>query len=176
MSMHRRSPLPLPPSVDDFEKRRTVFEAWLLERGSSIKQPTNPYEVSRFTGPKSECVVYRKANNTISHWANGADAAYRAFLDGTAWRGASRGTRDPKTANLILSLAERDGWACCYCCTLLDMEMATIEHFVPVTSGGTSHMAILALGCGPCNKEAGHLPVRAKIEMAIRKRGDITND
>lgn len=170
MNMGRRIPAPLPPSVDAFEKRCKNFEAWLLEHGSSVKQPTNPYEVIRFTGLRNECVVYRKANGTISHWANGADQAYRAFLDGTAWRGAGRGTRDQKTANLILSLAGRDGWCCCYCCMPLDMETATIEHFVPVTSGGTSHMANLSLGCAPCNKEAGHLPVRAKVELAIRKR------
>lgn len=168
--MRHRIPEALPPSVNAFEKRRKVFEAWLLEHGSAIKQPTNPYEVIRFAGPENECVVYRKANDTISHWANGADKAYRAFLDRTDWRAAKRGHRDQKTANLILSLAERDGWTCCYCPTVLDMEAATIEHFMPITSGGNSHMANLSLACKPCNEEAGHMPVRAKIEMAIRNR------
>ena len=41
---------PLPSSVQDFDMRRAVFEAWLLERGLAIKQVTNPYEVIRFTG------------------------------------------------------------------------------------------------------------------------------
>lgn len=168
--MKHRVPPPLPPSVNAFNKQRKVFEAWLIEHGSAIKQPTNPYEVIRFTGPNTECVVYRKANDTISHWANGADKAYRAFLDRVDWRATARGKRDQKTLNMILSLAERDGWDCCYCPTPLDVETATIEHFVPITSGGNSHMANLSLSCQPCNTEAGHMPVRAKIEMAIRNR------
>lgn len=166
--MKHRIPESLPPNLAAFEKRRDAFEAWLLSRGSAIKQPTNPYEVIRFVGPQNECVVYRKANNTISHWANGADEAYRAFLDGGGWRATNRGQRDRKTVNLVLSLAQRDGWGCCYCQTMLDIDTATIEHFLSVTSGGNSHPANLALSCAPCNEEAGHLPVRAKLEMALK--------
>jgi len=175
MTMQRRVPPPLPPSVSAFNKQRKTFEAWLIERGSAVMQPTNPYEVSRFLGVSGECVVYRKANDTISHWANGADKAYRAFLDGTEWRAVKRGARDHRTVKLILSLAERDGWRCCYCTTTLDVETVTIEHFVPVTSGGNSHMANLSLCCHSCNAEASHMPVRAKIEMALRKHG-VVND
>ena len=87
---------PLPGSVQEFDKRRAVFEAWLLERGSAIKQATNPYEVIRFMGADAECIVYRKASGMISHWANGAADAYRAFLDGAPWRASVRGKRDPK--------------------------------------------------------------------------------
>ena len=74
---------PLPGSVQDFDKRRAAFEAWLLERGSAIKQVTNPYEVIRLMGVDTECIIYRKAKYAFSQWANGAAKAYRAFLDGT---------------------------------------------------------------------------------------------
>jgi 5-methylcytosine-specific restriction endonuclease McrA len=87
--------------------------------------------------------------------------------------GDPTGMRDRKTVNLVISLAERDGWDCCYCFASLNIETATIEHFVPVTSGGDSHMANLSLACRPCNQEAGHMPVRAKMEMAVRKRGRV---
>lgn len=166
----RRVPPPLPPSVNAFNKLRGTFEAWLAGRGSAVKQPTSPYEVMRFSGPQNECIVYRKANNTISHWANGADKAFRAFLDQTEWRAVDRGRRDQRTVNLILSLAARDGWGCAYCLAAMDMASATIEHFCPVTSGGNSHLANLSLCCAPCNAAAGCLPVRAKLEMAVRKR------
>ena len=162
--------VPLPGSIQEFDKRRPVFEAWLLERGSAIKQVTNPYEVIRFMGVNAECIVYRKANGTISHWANGAAEAYRAFLDGTPWRASARGKRDPKRANLVLSLARRDGWACVYCGTPTEIETVTIEHFVPITAGGTSHPANLSLAHKECNAEASHLSVREKIEMAVRNR------
>ena len=160
----------LPGSVQAFNKTRKVFEAWLLERGSAIKQATNPYEVIRFVGVSTECVVYRKANDTISNWSNGAAEAYRAFLDGAPWRATARGKRDPKRTNLILSLVQRDGWSCVFCGVPTDIETVTIEHFVPVTSGGNSHMANLSLAHRDCNAEASHLSVREKIEMIVRRR------
>ncbi len=162
--------VPLPSSVQAFDKRRAAFEAWLLERGSAIKQITNPYEVIRFMGIGTECIVYRKASDVISHWSDGAAEAYRAFLDGAPWRAGVRGKRDPKRANLVLSLAQRDGWACVFCGKATEIETVTIEHFVPITSGGTSHMANLSLAHKECNAGASHLSVREKIEMAVRNR------
>ena len=161
---------PLPGSVQDFDKRRAVFEAWLLERGSAIKQVTNPYEVIRFMGVDAECIVYRKANHAISHWANGAAEAYRAFLDGTPWRATARGKRDPKRTNLVLSLVRRHGWACVFCGKPTEIETVTVEHFVPVTAGGNSHMANLSLAHKECNAAASHLSVREKVELAVRNR------
>ena len=161
---------PLPGSVQDFDKRRAVFEAWLLERGSAIKQITNPYEVIRFMGVDAECIVYRKASGTISHWANGAADAYRAFLDGSPWRATARGKRDSKKFNLVLSLARRDGWACVFCGKPTEIETVTVEHFVPITAGGTSHMANLSLAHKECNAAASHLSVREKVELAVRNR------
>ena len=162
--------IPLPGSVQDFDTRRAVFEAWLLERGSAVKQATNPYEVIRFTGIDAERIVYRKANETISHWANGAAEAYRAFLDGASWRASARGKRDPKRTNMVLSLAKRDGWACVYCGKPTEIETVTVEHFVPITAGGNSHLANLSLAHKECNAAASHLSVREKVELAVRKR------
>jgi hypothetical protein len=169
MPAHNRQ-VPLPSSVQAFDKRRAAFEAWLLERGSAIKQITSPYEVIRFMGVGTECIVYRKADNAISYWSGGAAEAYRAFLDGAPWRAGARGRRDPKRTNLVLSLARRDGWACVFCGKATEIETVTIEHFVPITSGGTSHMANLSLAHKECNAGASHLSVREKIEMAVRNR------
>jgi len=46
----------------------------------------------------------------------------------------------------------------------------TIEHFVPITAGGTSHLANLSLAHKECNAGASHLSVRQKVEMAVRNR------
>jgi len=169
MSAQKRQ-VPLPGSVQEFDKRRVAFEAWLLERGSAIKQVTNPYEVIRFMGINAECIVYRKASNAITHWSDGAAEAYRAFLDGMPWRASARGKRDPKRTNLVLSLARRDGWACVFCGKATEIETVTVEHFVPITAGGTSHLANLSLAHKECNAGASHLSVREKVEMAVRNR------
>lgn len=159
-----------PTSLDAFDKQRKAFEAWLVVHGSAVKTPTNPYEVIRFAGSGPDCVVYRKGSGKISHWTPEAAIAFQAFLDRDEWRAVPRGSRDRKTMHQVASLAARDGWACCYCLIPLDMETATIEHFMAITSGGTSHMANLSLACEPCNRAAGHLSVRAKIELAMQKR------
>jgi len=161
---------PLPGSVQEFDKRGAAFEASLLEHGSAVKQVTNPYEVIRFMGMDAECIVYRKASNVITHWAGGAAEAYRAFLDGTPWRASVRGKRDPKRNNLVLSLARRDGWACVFCGKPTEIETVTVEHFVPITAGGSSHMANLSLAHREYNAAASHLSVREKVEMAVRNR------
>ncbi len=159
-----------PRTLKAFDQRRKEFEAWLVARGSAIKQRTNPYEVIRFATSGADGIVYRKGNDAISHWTPEAIPAYRAFLDGATWRAIKPGKRDRKTFNLILGLAERDGWTCCYCATEVDMETATVEHFLSVTSGGSNHLSNLSLACQPCNVAAGHLSVREKIELAIQKR------
>lgn len=161
----------LPGSVAAFNRTRDKFVAWLLEHGSAIKQSTNPFEVIRFIGIGTECIVYCKANDTISNWGNGAAEAYRAFLTGGSWRATPRGKRDSsKRTNTILSLAQRDGWNCVYCGVLTDIETASIEHLLSITHGGNSHLSNLSIACDDCNKLAGHLSVREKIELAIKMR------
>lgn len=81
-----------------------------------------------------------------------------------------RGKRDPKRNNLVLSLARRDGWACVFCGKPTEIETVTVEHFVPITAGGSSHMANLSLAHKECNAAASHLSVREKVEMAVRNR------
>ena len=52
----------------------------------------------------------------------------------------------------------------------------TVEHFVPITAGGSSHMANLSLAHKECNAAASRLSVREKVEMAVRNRCPLARD
>lgn len=161
----------LPRHVTDFDKHRPRFEAWLAERGSALLKPTNHYEIARFLTDIGVGVIYCKDGGRLTTWTNGADQAFRAFRRGEQWRAVAKGQRgNVKKRNLFATLARRDGTGCLYCGAGLTVESATIEHVLSVTHGGTSHPANLALACSDCNKQASHLTVREKIEIAIRRR------
>lgn len=163
----------LPGCIAEFNKRRSSFEAWLSANGSAVLAPTNPYEVIRFVGPNSTCVVYSDAKQRIlsDHWQHGAGTAFDAFDNQKPWRAAKRGpVGQRKRINLVRSIAERDGWSCSYCPEVLTEETATVEHFLSRTHGGSDHLANVGLACKACNSNAFHLSVREKIEMAIKGR------
>lgn len=161
--------------MDMFNKTKEDFGLWLLAHGSAILAPTNQYEVLRFLGPRETCVIYRNESGRITSWVNGASVAWCAFLRNEEWRATERSKRDKKTVNIINSLSDRDGWGCLYCPAILSVDTATLEHIVPLTSGGTNHLANLTLACELCNKKAGHLSAREKFEIALRFRCGIVN-
>ena len=45
----------------------------------------------------------------------------------------------------MLFLARRDRWASVFCRKPTEIETVTVEHFVPITAGGNSHLANLSL-------------------------------
>lgn len=159
----------LPATLAGFDKRRDNFNAWLLSHGSTSHAPTNRYEVTRFQGIGTVCVVYCNGAGRITTWMNGADDAYLAFLAAGEWRAVEPIRRSPRNKH-ISSIVGRDGWGCVYCGEKLNEASATLEHVVSIVCGGDNHLSNLALACRPCNQEASHLPARAKIDMAVRKR------
>jgi 5-methylcytosine-specific restriction endonuclease McrA len=160
----------LPRNRKEFKKQWPSFQAWLLERGSAIFEPTNSYEVARFLTDVGIGIVYANGRDQITNWINNADVAYRAFATSQAWRAVERVNRGKKTQQDYKALVARDGNGCLYCAAALSIDVAMIEHIIPITAGGTNHLANKALACRGCNDEAGHLSVRQKIELAIAKR------
>ncbi|WP_424139209.1 HNH endonuclease [Roseomonas chloroacetimidivorans] len=160
----------LPRTVDEFKRKSNGFPEWLVANGSAILKPTNDYEVMRFNAREAVAVIYRNAGRAITSWSGGADDAWAAWKSGKSWRACERGQRPRgKRHNLILTLAQRDGWGCLYCARPLSLTEATIEHVVSITHGGPTHPANLALACAPCNAQASHLSAAEKVRLAIRR-------
>lgn len=70
---------------------------------------------------------------------------------------------------LIKRLAKRDGWDCVMCGVLLNIDTATIEHWVPRAAGGTNEDRNLKLACQPCNNEKSDLVPRKDGTIPKRK-------
>ena len=163
----------LPHTVADFNKARASFEKWLLSKGSAIYAPTNPYEVARFLTDIGVAVVYRDKTDRLTEWTNGGDAAWRAFKTGVDWR-ARENTRKSRTvtkrANTIRTLLKRDGACCVFCGREMAEQDITVEHIVPATAGGSTHLSNLTLAHAACNRMAAHMSAREKIELAVKMR------
>ena len=57
---------------------------------------------------------------------------------------------------IIVALAERDGYACYICPKVFaDNSEVTIDHFYPLSKGGSWHIDNLRLACQPCNNKKG---------------------
>lgn len=153
-----------------FEKKWPKFKQWLLDNGSAIFEPTNRYEVARFLTDSGIGVVYSNSSGGISSFVNGASEAWEAFNNGKPWRAIEKTVRSKKTAQEYRSLVARDGNCCLYCNAELSCDTATIEHIIPICSGGTNHLQNKSLACFACNQDAGNLSVRQKIELAIARR------
>lgn len=69
------------------------------------------------------------------------------------------------------NVADRDGLECFYCGDPLTLATATVEHLVPLSSGGNNGDANLALAHTDCNHEAGALSVVEKVKLREAKRG-----
>lgn len=97
------------------------------------------------------------------------------------------------------TVAERDGWRCCYCgkplrcsspgCDLgySGAELSTIEHRVSMSRAGTWLNSNLLLACEPCNNIRGSTPwwplglpvtreLRAIYDVAINRHGDVPRE
>lgn len=163
----------IPRTTQDYAKIKAEFEAWLLAHGSALYKPTNAYELARFLTPDGIGIIYVNQSGFISACMNGANEAVRAWSKSTPWRAVQKTKRRNTFGSRerdYNALVERDGAGCFYCGTPLLLEFATIEHMIPVTSGGNNHLANKVLACHQHNLEAGHRSVREKLEMAMRIR------
>jgi hypothetical protein len=164
--------------VKEFRKRQDAFVEFLTAGGSEIYKPTNSYELLRFSTPTGVGVVYCNNGGMISSWTGGAGAAWDAFANNFPWRVAPRGAAKMKKNRrdtVVESLIHRDGDSCAFCGLVLGDDI-TIEHFVAVAVGGNHHLTNLALAHHLCNREVGHLSVREKIEIIIKRRAAAHNE
>ncbi len=163
---------PLPPTLEAFDRERKKFVAFVVSQGSEILKSPNKYEVLRFTGPDGVAIIYRNESGRITHWANGADYAFLAFLKREEWRAIPKTDRvtGSKARHRHAQILERDGDTCFLCGLSMPPEDQSLEHIVAVTHQGPNHLSNLALMHKACNNEIGHLSAREKFEIALKRR------
>jgi len=172
----------LPGSVQKFEKAAAVFKRWLVDRGSEIREPSNPFELLRFTTPEGVGVIYANKAGRVSAWENGAERAWLAYQGAeTDWRVGKR-VKNKGQSHQQTAIIARDGDGCWYCGKLFaeaaegqvnfnGPDDATVEHLVSRTHGGPNHLSNLVMAHRKCNNEAGNLSVSEKVALREHMRG-----
>lgn len=156
-------------TLNQLTKRRANFEAFLIERGAQIMQPTNEWEVLRFKSSKGVSIVYRNAQDGLTWTGDSADA-WNAFSKNQPWRG-THATKAPKKVDaFVRALLVRDGEACFYCHKPTTDDNRTVEHLVARAHGGPNHLSNMVLAHRKCNGSAGHMSVMQKIGIRERNR------
>lgn len=145
------------------------FKKWLTKRGAVVLDPTNPYEVIRFSTPNGVSVVYKRNPGVLTFTGEGEEA-WNAYQNNKAWKAVDRKRQNLRAKKA--RLANRDG-KMCFCCTArLGFNELTIEHLLSFSHGGTDNDNNLCLLCQPCNKLLGNLPVTKKINIILEKRSN----
>ena len=173
------SDITLPISVKQFDKQRRTFEAWLSAHGSEIREPSNEYELMRFTTPEGVGVIYRDKGDRVTAWQNGARNAFIAHMCGDdGWRLTPKKKRRHDSAELrhrIATLIKRDGDGCWYCaepfvCGGDGKKVRTTEHLVARIHGGPDHISNYVLAHVGCNELAGNRAVADKVRLREKLR------
>lgn len=155
-------------SLAQLTSRRAKFEAFLVERGAQILQPTNEWEVLRFKTSRGTSIVYCNARGGITPTGESLKA-WEAFEKSGPWRASpapkKRIIGRDRTLPIFNALLRRDGVACFYCGEPTTEGDRSLEHLVPRAHGGPDHLSNMVLAHRCCNSKAGHLSVMEKIRM-----------
>lgn len=141
------------------------FKKWLAEQGAEIMPPTNQWELVRFKG-KEVGVLYTsgKVSNTFTA------EAISCFIRGKKWDGKPVNVgRKQSYVKEKVKLLGRDGSNCFLCNTELGTDI-TVEHLIPLVSGGKNDLSNMVLCHEACNRLLGVKPVYQKVQMAVHNR------
>lgn len=146
-------------------KKIEKFKLWLKERGAHILPVSNEYESLRFKGSKVG-VFYKSGKHSGEYALN----AYKCFSKGMAWDGRPVKTaRKTKYTKEKKQLIKRDGTNCFYCGNPLEEDI-TLEHLIPLTSGGNNELYNMVLAHEKCNQKMGCSGINDKVNFAIKTR------
>jgi 5-methylcytosine-specific restriction endonuclease McrA len=89
-------------------------------------------------------------------------------------RGTIKGSLTKPYREMVFSLSKRFGWRCWYCGSGLTPESASVDHIIPVSSGGSDDFWNLALACTFCQHAKMAYPIEIFLEWLERVRSGET--
>jgi hypothetical protein len=131
--------------------------------------PTNQWEVVRFRAKGAVHIVYRRANGQVSIKDAVTAEALEAWQRGAGWNPGLTKKARTNLQRTKAALLHRDGDLCWFCGEPMGDDI-TVEHLVARGKGGPDHQDNLVLGHDRCNKAAGNLPLKEKIDIHVRAR------
>lgn len=161
---------------EQIRKRLPAFREWLIAHGASMLEPTNEWELARFSGDNGTSIAYTSKRGTVTFTGDAGDA-WRAFISGAEFRALTPTKRKRVSGSpTIRALRRRDGNLCFFCQRYVSEENQTVEHIVPIVHGGPNHMSNYALAHRACNEKQGHKDAVAKIRAHVAAVLDLERD
>ena len=142
------------------------FRNWLAANGAQVLEPTNEWEITRFKAGDETGIIYTNAKGDVT-FTGPASEAWQAFKGAHSWRAAPATKRREKSGPICRALRARDGGHCFFCLKPVTIKDESVEHLVPITSGGPDHIANKFLAHRVCNSDAGHLSAVEKIALHV---------
>lgn len=141
------------------------FATWLQQNGAEILPNTNEYEEIRFKG--SEIGVKYKSGKYSNEYAKNA---YYCYSKGKKWNGRPISVGRKNTyVKEKREIIKRDGSDCFYCGNPLNEDI-TLEHLIPLTSGGLNNLSNMVLAHEECNHKMNHKHLVEKVNYALKTR------
>jgi len=140
------------------------IKTWLQSKGAEILPTTNDFELLRYKGKKVG-VIYSTGNVNAEH----VREMLKSFHNNLKWKDAPVSTGRKVYVKQKVKLLERDGDRCFYCGKPVGEDI-TVEHLIPLTSGGTNLLSNMVLAHFKCNQEQGFKPLNEKVQFAIQHR------
>ncbi len=146
------------------------FKNWLTDRGAEILPNSSEYETLRFKGRETG-ILYNTGACGNSYTAHSIEC----FLNNKSWWGKPINVgRNPSYKKEKRQLIERDGTDCFYCSLPLEDDI-TLEHLIPLSSGGKNTLANMVLCHEACNHAVGNKTIVEKVKYAIEQRTAFNN-
>jgi hypothetical protein len=154
------------------------FQAWLEKCGAEVLAPTTEFELMRVRTVEGTMVVHTNKRGA-QKWPARLVDLWRQFQAGRMTPKLSPSPATPLSGNRkgrLVTLINRDGNKCWYCnretlepgspaAVAEPSREATVEEICPRQHGGPNHVANQVVACGACNRQAGNLPVAAKVRL-----------
>ena len=141
------------------------FESWIKQQGGEILPVTNEYELIRFKGSEVG-VIYKSGKTSNTYTIN----TISSFLRGKKWMGKPIKTgRKTTYKKEKIQLLKRDGDRCFYCNKRL-LDDITVEHLIPLSSGGKNSLSNMVLAHEKCNNKVSNKTIVEKVKLAIFHR------
>lgn len=163
------------------------FVDWLKDTQAQPLNPTSQWEVQRWRTDHGHMILYQNAKGERK-WVNSSGLTataevLKAFSNhrdspkkeapapGAPGKASVRRTR--RNHPFKERLLHRQGGKCFYCgCDIAvrprlteGVVLATVEHFVALSSGGPDEFVNMVAACEPCNVTAGRKTVWEKVLM-----------
>ena len=140
---------------------RDKFIAFLRESGAEILEPTNPFEMVRFRTINGVSVVYN-GKRGIKFTGESLEA-YEQHQKTNVWK--IRRRSDKEFEKIHNALLERDGAECFFCGKETTEQDRSVEHLLSLAHGGNNNLANLVFAHRACNKRAGSMSVKDKVNF-----------